>query len=45
MGYTGAVFQKFLGTSLGIAFAMGVLVLWIGLPAWGIRRVALRKDF
>ena len=45
MGYTGAVFQKFLGTGIGIAFAMGMLLLWVGLPALGIRRVALKKDF
>lgn len=45
MGYTGAVFQKFLGTGMGIATSLAVLLLWIGLPAWGIRAVSKKKDF
>ncbi|MBK6902380.1 MAG: ABC transporter permease [Saprospirales bacterium] len=45
MGYTGAVFQRFLGSGLGMSLALGMLLLWIGLPALGIRWVALRKDF
>ena len=45
MGYTGAVFQKFLGSSLGTILSLGALILWIVLPALGIRRVALGKDF
>lgn len=45
MGYTGAVFQKFLGTGLGMSVSFLVLLLWVGLPVWGIKRVALRKDF
>ncbi len=45
MGYTGAVFQQFLGTMAGILSAALVLFLWVALPALGIRAVALRKDF
>ncbi|MBK7408199.1 MAG: ABC transporter permease [Saprospirales bacterium] len=45
MGYTGAVFQKFLGTGLGISIALFVLLGWVGLPAFAIRQVAGRKDF
>lgn len=45
MGYTGAVFQKFLGTLPGMLTAFGVLIFWTILPAIGIKRVALRKDF
>ncbi len=45
MGYTGAVFQKFMGTALGMSMALGALLLWIGIPAWLIRLVANRKDF
>lgn len=45
MGYTGAVFRKFLGTGLGSTLSFGVLVLWVLVPAWSIRRLALRKDF
>ena len=45
MGFTGAVFQKFLGNTLGMAMSISVLLLWIGLPVLGIKRVALKKDF
>lgn len=45
MGYTGAVIQKFLGTAPGMACSLAVLLLWVALPAWGIRWVAIRKDF
>ncbi len=45
MGYTGAVFQKFLGNSLGILIAFGILFTWVVFPAWMIGRLAIRKDF
>ncbi len=45
MGYTGAVFQKFLGTSMGMVASLSILLAWIALPVWRIKRVALRKDF
>ncbi len=45
MGFTGAVFRKFLGSGLGMGISMGVLFLWMVLPALAIRRVCLRKDF
>lgn len=45
MGFTGAVFRKFLGTGLGMAVSLGVLAVWVLLPTWGIGRVSLRKDF
>lgn len=45
MGYTGAVFQKFFGASLGMLLTGASLTLWIVLPAWGIKRLALKKDF
>ena len=32
MGYTGAIFKDFFGTSLGIMVAFGVLMLWVALP-------------
>ncbi len=45
MGYTGAVFQLFLGTALGLGVASGALLLWTALPLWlGARRFA-RRDF
>jgi Cu-processing system permease protein len=45
MGFTGAVFRKFLGTGLGMGVAFAVLLLWVVGPVIGIRRVAVRKDF
>lgn len=45
MGYTGAVFQKFLGSQMGMLLSFGALLLWLILPAWGIRQSALAKDF
>ncbi len=45
MGFTGAVFRKFLGTGFGMSVSLIVLTLWIILPTLGIRRVSLRKDF
>ncbi|MBK8563435.1 MAG: ABC transporter permease [Saprospiraceae bacterium] len=45
MGFTGAVFRKFLGTGLGMGVAFAVLGLWVVGPVMGIRRVAGRKDF
>ena len=45
MGFTGAVFRKFLGTGWGIAVSLSVLALWVVLPALGIRAAAAQKDF
>lgn len=45
MGYTGAVFSRFLGTSLGITIASGALLLWaVGPVLLGLRGFE-RKDF
>ena len=45
MGYTGALFQQFLGTGPGLLVALGSLGLWLLLPIWAVRRLALRRDF
>jgi Cu-processing system permease protein len=45
MGFTGAVFRKFLGNGLGMAISMLVLATWMILPVLSIRRVAMKKDF
>lgn len=45
MGFTGAVFRKFLGTGFGISISLAVLSIWVLLPVLGIRQVSLRKDF
>jgi Cu-processing system permease protein len=45
MGYTGAVFHRFLGGPLGLAVAFTALAAWIAGPLWlGARRFG-RKDF
>lgn len=45
LGYTGAVFQSFLGGAVGLAVAAGALLLWVVGPAVvGMRRF-LKKDF
>lgn len=45
MGYTGAVFNRFFGSSLGLVVATGCLLLWLGLPLWKGNRLFLEKDF
>lgn len=45
MGYTGAVFQRFLGSGLGLTLSGIALVLWIVIPASFALRTFLRKDF
>lgn len=45
MGFTGAVFKKFLGSNLGMIISLVVLLCWVLLPLWSIRRASLKKDF
>lgn len=45
MGYTGAVFKRFLGTATGIAMAYAALVCWFILPVMMFLRSAGKKDF
>ncbi len=45
LGYTGAVFRKFFGTGLGMAISLGVLSLWVIVPAGLMIRKTLKKDF
>lgn len=44
MGYTGAVFKDFFGTTAGFIIALMVLILWIVIPAWLSTRKFNRKD-
>jgi len=45
MGFTGALFQRFLGSTGGLLTIAGVLLMWIALPlSWGARRF-VTKDF
>jgi len=45
LGYTGAVFQKFFGTNLGMILSLGVLSLWVLIPSWLMVRKSKKKDF
>ena len=45
LGYTGAVFQRFLGAGIGTAIAATALLAWAVLPAALGRRLFYRKDF
>jgi Cu-processing system permease protein len=45
LGYTGAVFKQFFGTSQGTIISFAVLALWVILPVWRIIKVSTKKDF
>ena len=45
MGYTGALFQKFFGTTFGVILSLSVLILWVLIPAWLIKMKSSLKDF
>ncbi len=45
MGYTGAVFQRFFGSSMGLLFTAGAMAIWIFWPLYGGLKRFLRKDF
>ena len=45
LGYTGAVFQKFFGTSIGMIISFFVLSLWVVFPVLRIIFKSKRKDF
>ena len=44
MGYTGAVFKDFFGTTTGLMFSFFVLLSWILLPVWYSTRKFNSKD-
>ncbi|MCD9019195.1 ABC transporter permease [Parachryseolinea silvisoli] len=44
MGYTGAFFQDFFGSHIGIVFSAGVLLLWILVPLILATKIFLKKD-
>lgn len=45
LGYTGAIFQQFFGTRIGILTSSSVLLLWVIFPVLRIVRIANKKDF
>lgn len=45
LGYTGAVFQKFFGTSQGLIISVFVLSFWVIISTYNIFRISRKKDF
>lgn len=45
LGYTGAVFKQFFGTSLGLLISFTMLFIWVVLPIWRIVHKSKKKDF
>jgi Cu-processing system permease protein len=44
MGYTGALYQQFFGSSFGILYSMSILMLWFIVPVFIARRKFGKKD-
>ncbi|MBT8324029.1 MAG: ABC transporter permease [Winogradskyella sp.] len=45
LGYTGAVFKQFFGTSFGLIVSFLALAVWVGLPVLRITYKSMKKDF
>ncbi len=45
LGYTGAVFKQFFGTSKGLIISLLILCLWVLFPLFRMRQKLLKKDF
>lgn len=45
LGYTGAIFKEFFGTSKGFFVALLILILWVVIPVFLIVRKSGNKDF
>lgn len=45
LGYTGAVFKQFFGTSWGLFLSLGILLLWTLVPVISLKYKTQRKDF
>ena len=44
MGFTGALFKDFFGSSAGVLLSGFALLLWILIPSWAASRKFIRKD-
>jgi len=44
MGYTGAIFKKLFGTSLGLMVSLGMMALWISIPYYVSLKMFKNKD-
>jgi Cu-processing system permease protein len=44
MGYTGALYQDFFGSFMGMLFTTGVMLLWVVVPLYAALRTFKKKD-
>jgi Cu-processing system permease protein len=44
MGYTGATYKEFFGSSAGLLYTLGILVAWMLVPLWLSIRSFSKKD-
>jgi len=44
MGYTGALYQDFFGSFMGMFFTTGVMLLWVVIPLYAALRTFKKKD-
>ncbi|MFT3884672.1 MAG: hypothetical protein QM724_04360 [Flavobacteriales bacterium] len=44
MGYSGAIYKNFFGSTMGMLVAALILSLWVAIPAWSAFRAFRRKD-
>jgi Cu-processing system permease protein len=44
MGYTGAIFKSYFGSTGGFSIAVGILLIWIALPFYVSLRIFNKKD-
>ena len=42
MGYTGAIYKDFFGSSIGLLYTLGIMILWSVIPLW-LSLIAFRK--
>jgi Cu-processing system permease protein len=45
LGYTGALFQQFFGSNMGVLASLSTLILWVLLPIASLLRIAQKEDF
>lgn len=45
LGLTGAVFSRFFGQSLGMTISILMMLLWLIVPLFGVRRRSRQRDF
>jgi len=44
MGFTGAVYKQFFGSSFGLFYTIGIMLFWITLPLLASVRIFKKKN-